>query len=101
MRTSILAVTVAALIASAAPALAQPPRPDGIPPHAAHQERHDARPGGRHDHAPPPRHVAVPAAFHHRHPPPRGHHWIRHGRDAVLVLDRTGVIVRVVYGAFR
>ncbi len=33
-------------------------------------------------------------------PPPRGHHWVRSGRDAVLVRDN-GTVVRVIQRSFR
>jgi len=32
--------------------------------------------------------------------PPRGHHWVRSGRDAVLVRDN-GTVVRVIQRSFR
>ncbi|WP_247887068.1 RcnB family protein [Azospirillum sp. SYSU D00513] len=43
--------------------------------------------------------IAHPAA-HHLRRPPRGHHWVRVGTDAVLVAAGTGVIVGLAYGLF-
>ncbi|CAO3429282.1 RcnB family protein [Azospirillum argentinense] len=44
--------------------------------------------------------IATPAAYH-LHRPPRGHHWVRAGSDAVLVASRSGIMVRIVPGLFR
>ncbi|GAA4258664.1 hypothetical protein GBZ26_13880 [Azospirillum formosense] len=44
--------------------------------------------------------IATPAAYH-LHRPPRGHHWVRAGSDAVLVASRSGIMVRIVPSLFR
>ncbi|MBP2227054.1 Ni/Co efflux regulator RcnB [Azospirillum agricola] len=47
------------------------------------------------------RHVIVKPASYHLHRPPRGHHWVRAGRDAVLVVSGTGVVIEFLPGFFR
>ncbi|WP_454017788.1 RcnB family protein [Azospirillum sp. Marseille-Q6669] len=47
------------------------------------------------------RHVIAAPAAYHLHRPPRGHHWVRAGSDAVLVASRSGIMVRIVPGLFR
>ncbi|QCO04023.1 RcnB family protein [Azospirillum argentinense] len=47
------------------------------------------------------RHVIATPAAYHLHRPPRGHHWVRAGSDAVLVASRSGIMVRIVPGLFR
>ncbi|AWJ91545.1 hypothetical protein Sp245p_17055 (plasmid) [Azospirillum baldaniorum] len=44
--------------------------------------------------------IATPVAYHLNRPP-RGHHWVRAGSDAVLVASRSGIMVRIVPGLFR
>lgn len=75
------------------------------PRHAAppvHRELRHWRPGDRlpgvHSAR---RHVIAAPAAHHLHRPPRGHHWVRAGSDALLVVSGSGVVVRVVPGLFR
>lgn len=44
--------------------------------------------------------IAKPAAYH-LHRPPRGHHWVRVGPDALLVVSATGIVVELAPGLFR
>ncbi|AWJ87343.1 hypothetical protein TSH58p_28565 (plasmid) [Azospirillum sp. TSH58] len=47
------------------------------------------------------RHVIATPAAYHLHRPPRGHHWVRAGSDAILVASGSGIMVRIVPGLFR
>ena len=42
------------------------------------------------------RHVVHDWRGHRLHQPPRGHHWVRHGNDYMLVAIATGVITQLV-----
>ena len=46
-------------------------------------------------------HVILHPAAHHLRRPPRGHHWVQVGGDAILVAAGTGVIAGLVHGLFR
>ncbi|TWA93280.1 Ni/Co efflux regulator RcnB [Azospirillum brasilense] len=72
------------------------------PPPPVHRAARHWRPGDRLPAAYASRRyvIAAPAAYH-LHRPPRGHHWVRAGSDAVLVASGSGVMVRIVPGLFR
>ena len=78
-------------------------RPDSHrPPPPVHRTARYWKPGDRLPAAYASRHyvIATPTAYH-LHRPPRGHHWVRAGSDAVLVASRSGIMVRIVPGLFR
>ncbi|CAO3438595.1 RcnB family protein [Azospirillum doebereinerae] len=128
---SAIVAAVALTSLAGAPAMAQGWEPDrnGPPPHAQHdrngpnhngpgwggpERRDDRRPDAR---RPDERHwragdrlprdyrakryiIAKPATYH-LHRPPRGHHWVRVGPDALLVVSATGIVVEFAPGMFR
>ncbi|MCG5240895.1 RcnB family protein [Azospirillum doebereinerae] len=47
------------------------------------------------------RHIITKPAAYHLHRPPRGHHWVRVGPDALLVVSATGIVVEFAPGLFR
>ncbi len=88
-----------------------PHQPPHQPPHHAHPDRGGppkaaaVRRWGPGDRLPPAytahRHIVANPGAHRLHRPPRGHHWVRAGSDAVLVVSRTGVVVQWLPGRFR
>lgn len=119
---SALAAAVALSSLAGTPALAQgwDPGRDGPPPHARAQDhrgpdRHDdrrfeerrpERPHWRAGERLPrdyraKRYVIAKPAAYHLHRPPRGHHWVRVGPDALLVVSATGIVVELAPGLFR